>query len=340
MKEPVRAVVGQQMLGSQAPAACAEHCFCGYFGTPRECPAVAPKDVLSGDSPDVGSALAELGGLDLGATTMAPQRQIDLPNVLVQVDGTAACRGLVRPVMATTIGTMMARAGARARDDRDLAERLGLPAGTSVGLLLFAHDQDLEVIWAHRQQWLPTISRWTPTFVTTPDFSVWAGDHGLATRYNIVRSVRLVTKLQALGLTVIPHLFWADARDLRDCEAWIEDNRPEVIALDLQCSAGELRQIVHDLRSLRERLTTPPRLLVNGIDIGARLASVLAAWPELTITRNYIPEVAKHVDVLERRDGSLARVTSNDPPAVILERRVALAERWLARRGGAGREAA
>lgn len=155
----------------------------------------------------------------------------------------------------------------------------------------------------------------------------------LATRYNLVRSVRLVSMLQAVGLSVVPHLFWADERDLRDCAIWIDDNRPEAIALDLQCAAGHLDRIVQQLGWLREHVVTPPRLLVSGVDIGARLAKVLLIWPELTITRNYVPAVAKHVDVRMRPDGSLARISSDDEPRLILERRIRLAEDWMDRHG-------
>jgi hypothetical protein len=288
--------------------------------------------VLSRDSPDLAAALAQVGGLDLADTTMRPQGHIDLPAVLAQVDGTDACRGFSRPTMAVTIGVMMRRAGARARDDRTLAERLGLPQGTRVGLLLFAHDADLEDLWARGGLWIPTIARWAPAFVTTADFSVWEGDHALATRYNVVRSVRHVSILQDAGLPVVPHVFWADDRDLHDWARWIDDNRPEAIAMDLQCAGrGHIHRLIPELLALRQAVARPPRLLVNGIDIGALLGKVVGAWPEATITRNYVPEVAKHVEARERRDGSVARRSSDEPPNALLDRRIRLVEDWADR---------
>jgi hypothetical protein len=80
------------------------------------------------------------------------------------------------------------------------------------------------------------------------------------------------------------------------------------------------------LRWLREQLRQPPRLLVAGIDAGRRTDRLAAIWPELSITRNYVPEVAKHVNLRDRADGTQARDRSDDPPPVLLERRVARAE--------------
>jgi hypothetical protein len=236
--------------------------------------------------------------------------------------------------VAVTIGVVMRRAGARSRDDRTLAERLGLPSGTQVGLLLFAHDRDLEDLWARASLWIPTIARWAPAFVTTADFSVWEDDHALATRYNLVRSIRQVSMLQAAGLPVVPHVFWADEADLADCARWIDDNEPEAIAMDLQCASRDhLDRFVPQLARLRHGISRPPRLLLNGLDIGTALASIARVWPEMTITRNYVPQAAKHIDARERLDGSIARMASDDTPSAILVRRIGLAEAWARRHG-------
>ncbi len=64
------------------------------------------------------------------------------------------------------------------------------------------------------------------------------------------------------------------------------------------------------------------------------LARIVSVWPNICVTRNYVPEVAKHVDVRERPNGSLARCSSDDEPRVILERRIRLVEGWLDRQGG------
>ena len=81
-----------------------------------------------------------------------------------------------------------------------------------------------------------------------------------------------------------------------------------------------------ELEWLRQRLTCPPDLLVAGLDAGRGLRSIASVWPTVSVTRNYVPEVAKHVDRIDLAGGVSVRGQSDDPPAVLLERRIARAE--------------
>lgn len=308
---------------------CTDPCYCGLRGTAAECPPNPPADTLSGASPDVGAALAEVGGLQLDLTRLRSQPRIDLPSVLAQVDGTRACAGVVRPVMAITFSVLRRRVGLNERRAMKLTECLHLPDTSRVGLVLFASDADLEDLWTRRVGWVERFVRLQPSFVVAPDLSVWAGDHALATRYNIVRSLRFTELLQSRGLTVIPHFYWANDRDLADIGSWLDSNRPEAFAIDLQCLTGHALTFLGELAWLREQVTDPPRLLASGWDVGRRLERLLRVWPNTSVTRNYVPEVAQHVAVRTAEGGRMLRSQVDDPPRVLLERRLAIAEAWM-----------
>ncbi len=308
---------------------CSDPCYCGVLGTEAECPPNPSLDTLSGSSSDLGAALAEVGGLDLQLTQLRSQPRIELPAVLSQVDGTRACAGVVRPTMAITFSVLRRRIGMRSRHPSVLSERLHLPVGTRIGLVLFASDADLEDLWTRRIGWVERIVQLRPSFVVAPDFSVWAGDHALATRYNIVRSLRFMDLLQSRGLTVVPHFYWANDRDLADIASWLQSNHPEAFAIDLQCLTGRVSAFLAELTWLREQITAPAHLLASGWDVGPRLERLRRVWPNLSTTRNYVPEVAKHVAVTRTANGRLYRQQVDELPRVLLERRLAMAETWM-----------
>lgn len=305
---------------------CPDPCYCGYRGTEAECPPNPPADTLSGASDDIGPALAEVRGLALKTTVLRSQARISLPNVLLQVDGSKACRGVHRPTVAIAFGQLSAKIGLRARQPRPLTDILHLPKATRVGVLLFANDPLLEGLWRNRREWAKRLAQLNPAFVVTPDFSLWAGDHALGTRYNLVRSVRFIELLQDWGLATIPHFYWSTPRDLADIAAWIDANQPEAVAIDMQCMPTPGEAFQAELAWLREQLSKAPTLLVAGIDAGPRLKNLAAIWPELSMTRNFVPEIAKHVELREREDGTRVRERSDDAPNVLLERRLERAE--------------
>jgi hypothetical protein len=309
-------------------SACPDPCYCGYRQTAAECAPKPPPDTLTGTSADIGSALAEVRGLDLGRTRLCG-RKVNLPQVLLQVDGSVACRGVHRPVVAVTFGVLKDKIGITSRRAKPLTRILHLPAGTAAGILLFAKDDDLEDLWARRRAWAGRIAELHPAFVVAPDFSLWAGDHALATRYNLVRSVRFIELLQDRGLPVVPHFYWATPRDIRDIVTWIDENEPQTVAIDVQCMQRPTWAFLAELEWLRGQLRQPPDLLVAGLDIGRGLHAIAAVWPNIAMTRNFVPEVAKHVDVRDTPDDWTVRVSSDDSPAVLLERRILRAENWF-----------
>ncbi|MBA2719249.1 MAG: DUF4417 domain-containing protein [Chloroflexi bacterium] len=231
--------------------------------------------------------------------------------------------------MAITFSVLRRRIGMRSRHPSVLSERLHLPVGTRIGLVLFASDADLEDLWTRRIGWVERIVQLRPSFVVAPDFSVWAGDHALATRYNIVRSLRFMDLLQSRGLTVVPHFYWANDRDLADIASWLQSNHPEAFAIDLQCLTGRVSAFLAELTWLREQITAPAHLLASGWDVGPRLERLRRVWPNLSTTRNYVPEVAKHVAVTRTANGRLYRQQVDELPRVLLERRLAMAETWM-----------
>jgi len=305
---------------------CGDPCPCGFQRTAAQCPQAAQPDTLSGSDGDLGAALAEVGGLDLSRTILRSQPKLHLPDALLQVDGSAVCRGVHRSHVAVTLAVLRNKVGLRSRRRRPLTGVLNIPASTAAGILLFANDIALEDLWTHRGPWAGRLAELEPAFVVLPDFSLWAGDHALATRYNLVRSLRFVDLLQDRGLAVIPHFYWATAPDLVDIASWIDTNQPEIIAIDLQCKPRPDRSFLLELAWLRQHLVRPPRLLVAGMDAGRGLDRVRSVWPDLTVTRNYVPEVAKHVEVRNGPDGAPIRGTSDDSPPLLLARRIARLE--------------
>lgn len=311
---------------------CPDPCYCGYRGTAAECPPDAPADSISGASVDVGAALAEVRGLELGRTRLRPQERIHLPPVLAQVDGSAACRGVHPPVVAVTFGVLKNKIGLKPRSPRLLNDILHVPPTTRAGVLLFANDSTLEDLWRDRRAWVDRLALLLPAFVVAPDFSVWADDHALATRYNLVRSVRFIELLQDRGLPTIPHFYWSTPRDLEAIAAWIDANAPEAIAIDMQCMPRPPIDFLLELEWLRDHVSRPPTLLVAGIDAGSNMDTIRGVWPTVSMTRNYVPEIAKHVDLRDLADGRSVRERSDDPPPVLLERRLARAEASARRR--------
>lgn len=323
-------------------AACEMLCLCGHKGTAAGCSGIPRADLLGRLDPDFGAALAEVRGLNLGLTRAIEQSLPPLPRFLAQVDGTAVCSDLVRPTVAVAFGILRRRAGREPRSHQTLTERLKVAPGTQVGLLLFAKDKVLEDLWRRRDRWIPTIADWRPGFVVAPDFSVWDGDPALGSQYNIVRSLRFFEALQRAGIPSIPHLYWGSQIQLDAWADWLRDNAPPTIAMDLQCRGGaQFTRLLADLRSLRERLTSPTHLVVSGIGPSRDLARLIERWPDVTVTRNYVVEVAKHVDVSRRPDGSFARTSSDLDPTRLFVNRIEAAEQWLEERlRTAGRRAA
>src|SRR6185437_3815525 len=164
----------------------------------------------------------------------------------------------------------------------------------------------------------------------------------LGGQYNIVRSLRFYEALQRASVPAIPHLFWGNRRQFDEWSAWLRDNTPPVISMDLQCRGGaQFGRLLAEVRELRERLGEPTRLLVSGIGPTRDLVRLLERWPEVTVTRNYVVEVSKHIDVARRLDGSYARMSSDAEPADLLVKRVDAVEQWLdARLAGRERRAA
>jgi hypothetical protein len=311
-------------------AACEAMCLCGQKGTAAGCSETRRPDLLGRLDLDFSAALAEVRGLELGLTRAIEQPLPPLPRFVAQVDGTAACAQLVRSTVAVAFGILRRRAGSESRSGLTLAQRIKVGSGTKVGLLLFAKDDILEDLWRRRDRWIPTIASWQPDFVVAPDFSVWDGDPALGGQYNIVRSLRFYEALQRAGIPAIPHLFWGSQRQLDEWSAWLRDNVPPVISMDVQCRGGaQFTRLLTDMRLLRERLVAPTRLLVSGIGPTRDLARLVERWPDVTVTRNYVVEVAKHVDLARRTDGSFARVSSDLTPAELLVKRVEMAETWL-----------
>lgn len=300
---------------------CGDPCPCGFQRTAAQCPPMTRADTISGSDADFGAVLAEVGGLDLSRTRLRPQGRLDLPGALLQVDGSSACRGVHRSHVAVTFGVLRNKVGLQSRRRRPLTDVLKVPASTAAGVLLFANDIDLEDLWTRRRPWANRLAELEPAFVVLPDFSLWAGDHALTTRYNLVRSLRFVDLLQDRGITVIPHFYWATARDMTDIASWIDTNLPEAIAIDMQCKPRPDRAFLLELAWLRQNVVCPPRLLVAGMDAGRGLERVRSVWANLTVTRNFVPEVAKHVDVWDGPSGRSIRGSSDDPPAVLLARR-------------------
>jgi hypothetical protein len=311
-------------------AACKALCVCGQLGTASGCTEVTRPDLLNRDDPDFAAALAEVRGLDLGLTTSIAQPLPPLPRFLPQVDGTAACARLVRPTVAVAFGILRRRAGASPRSSQTLAQRLKVSKVTKAGLLLFAKDAVLEDLWDRRSRWAPTIADWKPDFVVAPDFSVWDDDPALGGQHNIVRSLRFYEALQRADVPTIPHLFWGSRQQLGAWKSWLQANDLPIIAMDLQCRGrAQFTRLLADIRDLRESLVATPHLLVSGIGPTRDLARLLEVWPDLSVTRNYVTEVAKHVDLVPRADGSFARVSSDRSPASLLVERVETMEHWL-----------
>jgi hypothetical protein len=323
-----------QLTWAPPLAACQAMCLCGQKGTAAGCSEVRRPDLLGRLDRDFAAALAEVRSLELGLTRAIEQPLPPLPRFIAQVDGTAACAELVRPMVAVAFGILRRRAGSESRSGLTLAERIKVGLGTKVGLLLFAKDAVLEDLWRRRDRWVPTIAAWQPEFVVAPDFSVWDGDPALGGQYNIVRSLRFYEALQRAGVPAIPHLFWGNQHQLDEWSAWLRDNVPPIISMDVQCRGGaQFTRLLAEVRLLRDRLATPTRLLVSGIGPTRDLARLVERWPDVSVTRNYVVEAAKHVDLVPRADGSFARVSSDLTPAELLVKRVEAAERWLEERG-------
>lgn len=331
-----------QLTWAPPLAACEAMCLCGQKGTAAGCSESRRPDLLGRLDLDFAAALAEVRSLELGLTRAMEQPLPPLPRFLAQVDGTAVCAHLVRPTVAVAFGILRRRAGIESRSGLTLVERIKVGQGTKVGLLLFAKDDVLEDLWRRRDRWIPTIAAWQPDFVVAPDFSVWDGDPALGGQYNSVRGLRFYEALQRAGVPAIPHLFWGNPRQLNEWSAWLRDNVPPVISMDVQCRGGaQFTRLLADLGMLRERLAAPTRLLVSGIGPTRDLARLLERWPDVTVTRNYVVEVAKHVDLARRADGSFARTTSDVTPAELLVKRVDMVELWLEERvAGRDRRAA
>jgi len=322
----------QLRLLTTAPE-CEGSCWCGDFGTDGECPARRRSDFLLPSDSDFLQALAEIGGLDLATTRARAVAVPRLPRCIPQVDGTAVCRHIAGPYVAVTFGLLVRRAGARPRSERTLNERLHLPPGTQVVLMLIATDAILDDLWARRGIWLHAMAKWQPSLVVAPDFSAWDGDPTLYTRYNIVRSLRFYGAIQDAGFRAIPHVFWATAKDICDWADWLNSNHVPVVSIDLQCR-GRGRwwsDFLTDLASLRARLRNPPSLLLNGIDVGKDLARLLGVWPEVSITRNYAVEASKHRTPTLTPHGAVRLTASDRDPRDLLMSRIHFVEEWFAK---------
>jgi hypothetical protein len=265
-------------------------------------------DTFNPSQSDFDACLASTRGLDLATTLARPQIPIDLSTFIPQIDGNSICREVSRPWVAVTLGEWMKRSGSGRRLSGTMQERLHIDARSRVLFVLYANDNLLEQdLWPSRDQFLDNLGVWRPDAVAAPDFSVWQGDSWIERQWAMVRSLRFYEMLQDRGFAAIPHVAWGDHGQMDEWARWLNANKVQRIAMDLQCLQQTRRRFLPELAAFRDALSPTPSLLVNGVTDELGLHALLGAWPEVSFTANVTVLAYKRRQIVPRRDGSTTR---------------------------------
>lgn len=299
--------------GEQSAAFPVDRAKCDRCLVAGRCPGGATASACTDDTfnpsqSDFEACLASTRGLDLATTLARPQLPMDLPAFIPQIDGNSICREVSRPWVAVTLGEWMKRSGSGRRLSGTMHERLHVDARSQVLLVLYANDKVLEeYLWPSRCQFLDNLGVWRPDSVAAPDFSVWQGDPWIERQWAMVRSLRFYEMLQDRGFATIPHVAWGDEGQMDEWVRWLNANRVQRIAMDLQCLQQTRRRFLPQLATFRDALNPRPSLLVNGVTDEPGLHALLGAWPNVSFTANVTVLAYKRRQIVPRRDGSTTR---------------------------------
>jgi hypothetical protein len=285
---------GQLTLpGGEGCHPCPLPATCGEGETAHGCGPTTVRGVLHPSHGDFTARLAEVNGLDFGITVARQQNLPALPDYIPQIDPWTASPSVRSRVVAATWARWNKRAGMRTRSPANMASRLKLGPDATLVLLLVAKDQNLERLWAHREQLLDALGVLRPDVVVGPGLSVYAGRSALEQKYAMVRNLRMFGWLQDRGFEVMPSIDWERPSDRDAWARWLNDNQISAFSIDLQCIGADLRNTIRELGELRSSLFgQPPRLLVNGRKSVRDFADLLEVWPEITFTNDPVPMVA------------------------------------------------
>jgi hypothetical protein len=269
--------------------------------------------------------MAETRGLDLSVSIAHRQAPIDLPAFIPQIDGLAISRSILRPTVAIRLTDWLKRTRTVQGTGASMHDVLNIDPATQVLLLLYANDFVLEQkLWPARHEFADSLSVWRPDAVVVPDFSVWHRDSWLERQLSMVQSLRMFELLQDRGIVAIPHVAWGDEGQMAEWTRWLNGNRVEVLAMDLQCLQPALRgPFLSDLLAFRDALTCRPRLLVSGVTDEGWLRALLGVWPEASLTANVLIVGYKRRETIRRRSGKTTRtVIPGGDPSVLAMREV------------------
>lgn len=297
----------------------ASTCRCyGRLGCGHDVPAAPGR--LSPVQPDFDTRILEVGGFDLDTVVAGPQRALELPGVIPAIDGTDACRGVFRPIVAVMLKDWPSARSMHSRSDTP-HEWLGIPRDVHVLLTMFGPDRDLERLWDDRSRFIRALDRFPPTTVVVPSFSTWDGDLWVEHRYQMKRSWEFIRLLQDHGHYAIPHLSWGGRIDAEDVADWLNDNDVDVVAFDGQCLGDTVPRWLSELAWLRERLIRPPILMVAGIRSAHDLGDLFEIWPDTRVVYNGLRMAGSHRELRSGPGGAFRRVrhalaSDNDRPSL------------------------
>lgn len=151
-------------------------------------------------------------------------------------------------------------------------------------LLGIGKDDLIERMWGQQSDIYEVIAALNFSLVTAINYSVWYDEPRLEHLVNLKRSLITLQRLQAVGVPVIPHVYWHNTLDLRRWANWLSQNEMRMIAINLQTAREETMwaRLLEGIEWMGDNFPRHTQYLIIGPSTSARMSQIRRALGQVT----------------------------------------------------------
>lgn len=218
-------------------------CGCARAGGGARC---GQCPIRCGSRVDIAAWMTDVGGtLTFDDIALAQRLPAGLPRFIPQVESTAVAeldRGLGWSAYALGLRRVFSPAThtiTPAFRDTTARQRLGLSEGQRAVLVGYGEDPLVEAFWTRRHQLIAALADQQWDLVLCPNFSMYGNYPRAEMLLNFRRNLLIAAEMCQAGLAAVPNLYWFRLEDLTRYERWLDDTRPQAVAVNLQTFRSE-----------------------------------------------------------------------------------------------------
>jgi hypothetical protein len=269
------------------------------------------RQVLTCRSTDLSAWLDSVGGLEFDDLIALPTVR-GLPGGYIPQITTGLLAMPLRPWYAVSSNVeFVSKRLLSGRPLGDLKTSLGVPALSSLVLLMFGKDRHVESLWNNWDNVLDSIASSNVSLVVPPDYSLLWDEPRMEHLFNMKRSLVAFSQLQKAGISAIPHMFWHRTIDVERHAEWLLNNPcVRMIAVNLQdCKRKDEKELYfRGLGLLQQRIGGQIQFLIGGLQSYADLRRLSALLGCFCLVNKQAYFRAFWRDSLEPSKHGLARV--------------------------------